>query len=129
MIIGPCCPAPSFRAMKMYPGAVSCAWVVTSMVAGVRSGRERKACTYLGRADGERRVRWSVGRACEVVARVPLVALHPGMFSSANHALPAPITLRNSRREGPVLRFLLLRRLPRHLVNIEHPRSLFGKLE
>src|SRR5829696_1606783 len=51
-IIGPCSPAPSFKAMKMYPEEVPCTRIVTSTAAGLRSGRERKAHTPFGGAGG-----------------------------------------------------------------------------
>jgi len=98
-IIGPSCPGPILGATKIYPGAVPCACVVTSIVGGLSSGRERKPGTCLG--GGEWRVCWE----CRLGWASRSAGLHPSVFNSATHALPAPIALRNSPRVCPVLKF------------------------
>src|SRR5215212_6387324 len=90
-IIGPSCPGPSFGATKMYPGAVLCACVVTAIVGGLRSGRERKLCTFDRRSAG------------------PLF----GVFISAIQATPAPTALRKFARVSFLIKVLLVARLPR----------------
>src|ERR671933_702207 len=64
----------------MYPGAVSCACVVTSSTAGLISGRERKVHTSLRGADN------SLGKA------------QPAVFANTRQVAPAPTASRNRLR-------------------------------
>src|SRR5215212_6535114 len=75
----------------MYPGAVPCACVITAIVGGLRSGRERKVCTF---------DRLSAGSLF-------------GVFISATQATPAPTALRNFPRVSFLIKVLFVSRLPR----------------
>src|ERR687886_799004 len=92
----------------MWPGAVPSARVFTSMVDGLRSGRERKVLTPLG-ADWPPCARpWFLSAIVgEVVVFSALSGIvfrlrsdgsQPSVFASTIHAAPAPAASRNLRR-------------------------------
>lgn len=115
---GPDSPGPLFGAQKTYPGAVSCACVVTLMTGGLRSGREWKAHVLSPCA---------VGAFALAVALARVSGSQPRVPPSATHAAPAVAAPRNLRRvifSFKSLRHFLIpcagrQRLP--------PASIFGR--
>jgi hypothetical protein len=94
-IMHPSCPGPAssgpfFGAMKMRPGAVSRACVVTSMTGGRRSGRERKFHTCPA--------------ADAALARARGAGSQPRVPPSATHAAPPPAACRNLLRVNSMLK-------------------------
>jgi hypothetical protein len=87
------------------------------MVGGLSSGRERKVCTYFDCA-GEVVVEGVVVGVRSVrFVGVRSAGLHPSVLSSAIHAVPALIALRNLRRVCLVFKSFSRPRLHVHLVN------------
>src|ERR671916_1873520 len=90
----------------MWPRAVLCVRAVTSMVGGLRSGRERKGHTRFGGADealGKGQT-FGVGKGLPLGARKGLTfevrsrRSQPTVFVKARYVTPALTAVRNLRR-------------------------------